>query len=296
MYKDDNNVEIVTINELNFNTRNNITTDDMENNFITEAMLMLPLYKPITINPKEKNYKFFPYNNLKIECYCNLCKRRRIFTFYNSRYAFIDCSPGSSSHVETVDYVLKKCDYFKIIGNGECDHSLIVEFKVLSSNKIIKIGQYPSIYDMNEEINNKSFIKELGDEFAGYYKSACSLYSFNTCIGALTYLRRIFEKLLLDTFCDNRENLDITEEDFQHLRTDEKVKLLKKYLPSLLFENGFSQIYSEISNGIHNLSEEKCQNIFPLLKSALEEILIQKVELKERENRIKAIASELNKL
>ena len=290
----DNNVEMITIQELSFHNGKNVTTNDMTNSFINEQMLLYPLYKPMPVNTKVANYKFFPYNNLKIECYCNLCKQRRIFSLHNSSYAWVDislqCKQASAADE------LKGKDYFRIIGCGDCGHSLVVEFKVLSDDKIMKIGQYPSIYDLNEEINNKPFIKELGDEYAGYYKNACSLYSFNTCIGALTYLRRIFEKLLIDCFNDNKDNLDFSKEDFLYYHIDEKVKKLKKYLPSLLFENGFNQIYSKISDGIHNLSEEECQVIFPIVKCALEEILIQKLANQEQEKRRKTIANELSNL
>ena len=45
-----------------------------------------------------------------------------------------------------------------------------------------------------------------------------------------------------------------------------------------------NQIYSKISDGIHNLSEEECQIIFPILKCALEEILIQKLAKQGKES------------
>ncbi|MBO4245568.1 MAG: hypothetical protein J5892_02360 [Bacilli bacterium] len=290
----DNNIEMITIQELDFHNRNNITANDMTNSFINEKMLLYPLYKPMSVNTKVANYKFFPYNNLKIECYCNLCKQRRIFTLHNSSYAWISMSI-QGKQASAADELRGK-DYFRIIGCGDCGHSLIVDFKVLSNDRILKIGQYPSIYDLNEEINNKPFIKELGNEYAGYYKKACSLYSFNTCIGALIYLRRIFEKLLIDCFNDNKDNLDFSEDEFLHYRIEDRVKKLKKYLPSLLFENGFNIIYARVSDGIHNLSEEECQEIFPILKCALEEILIQKLANLEREKRRKSIANELSNM
>ena len=38
---------------------------------------------------------------------------------------------------------------------------MIVLFKVIDKETIMKIGQYPSIYDLNEKINNKEFIKSI---------------------------------------------------------------------------------------------------------------------------------------
>ena len=157
----------------------------------------------------------------------------------------------------------------------------------------MKVGQYPSIYELNEEINNKSFIKMLGDEYAGYYKNACSLYSFNTCIGAIIYLRRIFEKILFDTYSEHQEKLDISLDDFKKLRMEEKLKTIQNYLPDILFEQGFNVIYTKISNGVHNLSEDECQQIFPILKNAIEEVLIDKLEMKEKQKRRNELSNKI---
>ena len=160
----------------------------------------------------------------------------------------------------------------------------------------MKIGQYPSIYELNEEINNKKFIKMLGDEYAGYYRNACSLYSFNTCIGAMIYLRRIFEKILLDTYEEQKENIDIKLADFKKLRMEDKLKQLKEYLPDILFEQGFNVIYTKISDGVHNLTENECQEIFPILKTAIEEILIDKLEFQEKQKRRTEISNKIGNL
>ena len=106
----------------------------------------------------------------------------------------------------------------------------------IDDETIMKIGQIPSIYDLNENINNKNFLKVLGKEYANYYKSACSLYSFSTYIGALIYLRRIFEKLLIDTFDENKSQITLTFDEFKKQRMEDKIGILKPYLPSIMFE------------------------------------------------------------
>ena len=108
-------------------------------------------------------------------------------------------------------------------------------FKIIDKKeiKIMKVGQYPSVYEMNEEINNKDFLKQLDKTDKEYYKSACALYSYNYCIGAMNYLRRIFENLLTETYKNNEEDLNLKFEEFKKKKTDEKVKILKKYLPKI---------------------------------------------------------------
>ena len=77
---------------------------------------------------------------------------------------------------------------------------------------------------------------------------------------------------------------------------EDKVKKLKKYLPLVMFNQGFNQIYIKISDGIHNLSEEDCSNMFIVLKDAIEEILIEKMEKSEKAKRQKKLTEELSKI
>lgn len=286
--------ESINYNELVFKKGSPITTSDMKNDFITEEMILLPLYKKININNKLVNYKFFPYNDLRVECYCDKCKCRRIFSFENSKHAYITF--GMGSHQNTVEEELKEMDYFTLRAQGDCNHKMLIILWKIDENTVMKIGQTPSIYDLDEHINNKKFLKILGEEYKGYYKSACSLYSFNTCIGALTYLRRIFEKLLIDTYYENDSELNIEFNEFKSKRMEDKVKCLKKYLPNIVSAQGFNSIYTKLSDGIHNLSEEECQIIFPVLKDAIEEILTEKIELIEKKKRIEDISNKLMKL
>lgn len=77
---------------------------------------------------------------------------------------------------------------------------------------------------MNEEINNKQFLKLLDEEYVSYYKKACSLYVFSSCIGALIYLRRIFEHLLIDIFNYNKDKISIKLDDYKRMKMKEKDK------------------------------------------------------------------------
>ncbi len=283
-----------------------VTTPDIKNNFITEEMLLFPLYKKIKINKKEKVYNFFPYNDVRIECYCKKCNARRIFAFENSQTALnslmyvqrIGSMTESTNNYtkNTMDDKMAELDFFSFYAMADCKHKMIIHFMKIDDETIMKIGQFPSIYDLNSNINNKKFLKCLGEEYAEYYKNACSLYSFNTYIGALVYLRRIFEKLLIDTFNDNNEQIAISFDEFKAKKMADKVKLLKPYLPQIMFSQGFNSVYTKISDGIHNLNEEECSKMFLVLKMAIEEILTEKFENEEKKKRISAISKELQNL
>lgn len=271
------------------------------NNFITEELILLPLYKKIKNFPKSI-LEMFPIENLKLELYCNKCKCKRIYTFatIGLDYYTIETGPSFVSNQSNVsigyEKMMKENQYFYFIAKADCGHNLIILFKIIDENTIIKVGQSPSIYDMNEEINNKSFLKELGEEYTNYYKTACSLNSFNSNIGAMTYLRRIFEKLLVDCFEANQAELGITKDDFTKLKMENKLDKLKKFLPQIIFENGYNQLYSKISDGIHNLSEDECNHLFIPLRMAIEEILIEKLELKEKKSRQEKLGRELQNI
>ncbi len=287
--------ESISYDDIIFKTKsgNNL---GLKNDFFDENLMLYPLYKKIKMNGDNNTCDVFPYNDFRLELFCPICKKRRIFCFQNSSFVKVFLVQYGNQQCEKVKDFLFKTDYFSVRAQADCKHNLLVIFKKIDDSTIMKIGQYPSIYELNEEINNKEFIKMLGDEYAGYYRNACSLYSFNTCIGAMIYLRRIFEKILLDTYEEQKENIDIKLVDFKKLRMEDKLKQLKEYLPDILFEQGFNVIYRKISDGVHNLTENECQEIFPILKTAIEEILIEKLEIQEKQKRRTEISNKIGNL
>ncbi len=280
--------------------KNNDKISAKANTFLNEELFLFPLYKKINIEGLSLT-DIFPIADTKLELYCNKCKKRRIFDFLliGDNYYFKENKPinmgGYYSHAK-FGGIFEENKYFYFIAKSDCGHNLIILFEIIDENNIMKIGQSPSIYDMNENINNKAFLKELGEEYAYYYKTACSLNSFNSNIGAMTYLRRIFEKLLVECFTENEDDLNMKMSDFMKLKMDEKVQELKLFLPNLMFDNGFNGIYSKISDGIHNLTEEECQKIFPPLRMAIEEILIEKMEEKNKKARRLELGKNLQNL
>lgn len=147
---------------------------------------------------------------------------------------------------------------------------------------LIKIGQYPSIADFHiYEI--KQYDKLLSNDVLKEFTKAIGLAANGVGIGSLVYLRRIFENLILESFKEAKQEGKVEEETFGRLRMDEKIGLLKDYLPPFLVEYRF--IYSILSKGIHELDEDTCLEYFKTIKNGIEIILDQKLEKKKQKEK-----------
>jgi hypothetical protein len=251
------------------------------NVFVTGELITKSLYKEIEVSGTLKNILI--NDNDKLDLYCPTCRTRRIFTFKNNCYY--------SEDLEWGEYVKREKGFITFEAAADCGHSLIMIFRAIDERYVEKIGQYPPIYDLHEQISNKKSFSKLEDEYRDYYAKSCSLNSVNSNIGALTYLRRIFEKLLIDCFNDNCEKKDF--EAFKIMSIEDKAGFLKNYLPNLLFEPGFNMIYSLIGDGVHHLSEEQCGENFSTIKIAIEEILIDKIQAEEKKMRLNSLKKQM---
>jgi hypothetical protein len=143
------------------------------------------------------------------------------------------------------------------------------------SKQIQKIGQYPSFADLGK--NNSLRYRSILGNFYNEYTKANGLHSHGIGIGSFVYLRRIFEMLIEDAHNQAKKNVDWHEERFINTRMDEKIKLLKDFLPDILVEN--SSIYSILSKGIHSLSEGECLDYYNVLRDGIDLILDEKIEM-----------------
>lgn len=145
-----------------------------------------------------------------------------------------------------------------------------------------KIGQYPSIADFHiYEI--KQYDKLLPNDVLKEFTKAIGLAANGVGIGSFVYLRRIFENLILESFEEAKQEGKVEEETFSRSRMDEKIELLKDYLPPFLVKN--KSIYSILSKGIHELDENTCLEYFDPMKVAIEIILNQKLEKKKQKEK-----------
>lgn len=150
-----------------------------------------------------------------------------------------------------------------------------------SNDFLIKIGQWPSVADFHlSEL--KQYKKVISGDKLKEFSKAIGLAANGVGIGSFVYLRRIFEHLIFEAFAAAKAEGVIANVDFFSRRMEEKIELLKNYLPSFLVEN--KGMYSILSLGIHELSEDSCLQHFDALRVGIEIILDEKLEeLKKKE-------------
>jgi len=154
-----------------------------------------------------------------------------------------------------------------------------------SKNIITKIGQYPSVADIHIG-QVKQYNKVLSQDKMREFTKAIGLAANGVGIGSFVYLRRIFENLIIEASEEAIKENEIEKDAFQNAHIDAKIGMLKDYLPAFLVEN--KKVYSILSSGIHELSEEECLSYFDCLRTSIELILDDKLEAflkKQKENK-----------
>jgi len=162
------------------------------------------------------------------------------------------------------------------------EHSIYFVFNIIDNEEIIKIGQYPSLADLQESKLEK--YRKLNNQDYKELNRAVNLYSHDIGIGAFVYLRRIFERLIESA----RKKSNITKQKLREKQgMADKISLLKDYLPEFLVEN--KNIYSILSIGLHSLEENECRKYFNAIKGGIEIILDEEIAKRELEKKKNAL-------
>ena len=171
------------------------------------------------------------------------------------------------------------------------DEIAILIFHDPKESVLMKVGQYPSVADINigkirqyNKVLEKSFVRE--------FTRAIGLAANGVGIGAYVYLRRIFEKLIIEAANIAEEKGSIEREHFDRQRMDDKIKSLHDYLPPFIVKH--CTIYGILSKGIHELSEEECLGYFDIMRTSIEMILDQRLEMQQKERKEKEVEKQLN--
>ncbi len=132
---------------------------------------------------------------------------------------------------------------------------------------MIEVGQFPSLADLSlPDIDKYNPI--LTDEERGDFGRDVGLHAHSVGIGSFVYLRRIFEGPIEKTHAKLLGTAEWDEDALVRSRMDEKIKLLSSALLYVLAEN--SDMYSMLSKGIHELSEQECFRYFDTLRPSIE--------------------------
>lgn len=260
--------------------------------------LELSLYNEQTIDDFELIDSIkSPFNETQFDSYCIHCKKESTFKKYiedesvpiGSATVYVDSfvDPGDT---ETPEQKMYKNIQGELSLEFQCQrdhqHTYNFYFKV-TDDKIMKIGQYPSIADLELHKIDK-YRPLLKNDYRDFSK-AIGLYSHGIGAGSYVYLRRIFENIINEQKKIALEsNPSLTEEVFNEKRMDKKIKYIEKFLPETLVKN--RQIYSILSKGIHELSEQECLEMFPKLELGIEIILDWKLAEKEKQDKEKRLS------
>ncbi len=154
----------------------------------------------------------------------------------------------------------------------------------LVQQTIQKVGQYPSIADFHIS-QIKEYNKVLNSEKLREFTRAIGLAANGVGIGSFVYLRRIFEGLIEDAHqLAVKTEHGWNEDKYQRNRIADRIEQLRHELPEFLVEN--KSLYSILSLGIHQLSEQECLEHFETVKVGIELILDEKLEKYNKQKKI----------
>lgn len=167
------------------------------------------------------------------------------------------------------------------------NHHMYVFFRV-GADYAVKIGQLPSLADIQKP-GTKDYRAVLGDRYSEFTRSI-GLAAHGVGVGSFVYLRRIFEDWVEEAHQNAMQDAGWDEEAYQRTgRMLEKVELIKDHLPEILAQN--KNVYTILSKGIHELSEEECLEYYPAAKGVIELVLDERVEQEERKHKIEAVTN-----
>ena len=139
----------------------------------------------------------------------------------------------------------------------------------------------------------KKYASVLSKDRRGELVHALGLASHDVGIGAYVYLRRIFESLIEDAHQLAKVDATWDEDAYARSRMSEKIALLKGHLPVFLVEH--PQIYSLLSKGIHELTEDECLQHFCTLRVGIELILDETLSRKHQAQKVAEAKAALGK-
>lgn len=263
-------------------------------------------YKHSDFTFEEQMNLFFHFKDEKmikldfLDSYCPICKTETIFSAIetNNRQEFSNILLGQ------VNFSNKKktfVDYFNDIGifkrefscsrNKSNDHNLIIIFRVIN-DRFYKICQDPPLSDLSYP--NLEKYRKFNNEIYKELNRAIGLASHGIGVAPFVYLRRILEKHIINPIIQEKIQEDNSNQFLIKLDFRSKINELKDFLPSFLTNN--SKIYSILSKGIHELEEDECLNIFPILLNSVELILNEQIEKVEKLKKEAEISKLLNNI
>lgn len=246
--------------------------------------LEMPLYHPFDLSigtVAEKVYALMSFSGT-IDAYCIWCDKESVFDVVEHLYSGRYYEWLEDSGIQRNSYCCSR----------NSKHRYII-FYYKTKIQFLKIGQWSSVADFQIPQAEK-YRRILGEEQYKEFTRGIGLSAHGVGIGSFVYLRRVFENLIEEAYekaqADNKEFL---KEEYKKARMDEKIIMIKNYLPEFLVEN--RSLYTILSKGIHDLSEDECLQYFETVKIGIEQILDEKIIKKEKEEKAKKAREAIQK-
>lgn len=244
---------------------------------IADFYVNTSLYTDYSIKQTDKEKVFDVIFNMdSIDCYCIDCNLQSVFRAE-------DNMPRETVHLHghhvpitdwrkwQVDLLNSNLIYQKVYTCSRNSKHRLIFILQIQNGKLSKIGQSPALADIAEQ-DIKKYKKILGNIQYQEFSKAIGLYTHGIGVGSFVYLRRIIENfIIIPVYEKCKVKEDWNDDVYQKSRVKDKIEILKDYLPDFLVSN--PNIYSIISKGLHDLSEEECKEFFPVLKSCIEFVL-----------------------
>jgi len=259
------------------------------------------LYNPLALDNKIKDQVYdLVFTEASIDCHCIDCDNNSIFKPLTNRpRTSLSTGLGMGTRIVTADEwsIDFNTDSLLINKQFTCsrnrNHHLTFNL-LIKDQQLQKIGQYPSIRDLNISLIKK-FRNVLKENHFREYSTAIGLHSHGIGIGSFVYLRRIIENFIIRPAHERAKKSDNWNEKlFQKQRMKERISMLNNFIPSYLVQN--KVIYSVISKGIHELSEGECNKHFPVVSSILNYVLVEIKENQETEKHKIEMTKKLSEL
>lgn len=185
-------------------------------------------------------------------------------------------------------------EYAHIKGVDEDDVTKAYEY--LRDCLIIqKVGQYPSLADM-QMFDVEKYRSVLGKESYRDLTRAIGLNASGIGCGSFLYLRRILERLVEEVHQDNLANPGWNEDLYEKSRFNERINLLEN-IGCIIIPNNLqtvkSKIYSVLSKGVHESTDDECMELFPYMQFVIEQILDEQIRKKENDQKIAKLIKKL---
>lgn len=271
-----------------------------------DIIINLGLYQKIEINPstaddvlrflsKDSMIKI-PSKNVIFDSFCPKCKKestfRDLYTNKSISSTNLNVDLDLYKNRTIPDFRYSKLREYVFIKEYVCsrDQSHIHSFYFLFDGKhLTKVGQ-TLLQTASFAIESKKYRKYFPDIQKELFTSV-KLYSDGIGVGAILYLRRIFEKLINNATIEHIKTHPTKELEIKNAHMSDKINILKDTLPDFLVQN--KHMYSILSSAVHELDEDICKGAYPFIKDSILMILDQEIDRISSEKKEQNLTKEL---